>query len=169
MQEHPDRPLVLHTLPASAVPGASVPAPTSAAPSSAPDVHAPASGVPPPSPAFASALEARAEAAGALASASGEPKLPKARASTAHLPRLLSVVELVKRTYLQKTTTAREGLHQYNMLGTLEDLGVDYGSSTRDGPDAEHGADARARELREVLAGKRQCASLSACIAPALT
>jgi hypothetical protein len=78
-------------------------------------------------------------------------------------------VELVKRAYLEKTPGAREGLHQYNVLGTLEQLGIDSGSATGDGADAEDGADARARELRAALAGKRQCDSLSAPVVSVLT
>ncbi|XP_006456962.1 hypothetical protein AGABI2DRAFT_212192 [Agaricus bisporus var. bisporus H97] len=50
---------------------------------------------------------------------------------TSIIPRLISVVEIIKREFLkrlhEKHSKRLVGLHQYNQLGTLEDLG--YGES----------------------------------------
>jgi hypothetical protein len=66
----------------------------------------------------------------------------------------------MKRAYLARAPGVRAGLHQYNELGTLEALGVDTTAESDAAPgtqtEAER-ADARTRELREALSGKRQC------------
>lgn len=71
--------------------------------------------------------------------------------STALVPRLISVVEIVKREYVKMLDTslaadgALTGLHQYNELGTLE------ASAPEADPEQE-----RLRNLDAVLGGKNQ-------------
>ncbi|KAJ7685679.1 hypothetical protein DFH06DRAFT_1277897 [Mycena polygramma] len=57
------------------------------------------------------------------------PSNPPSFAHTATtVPRLISVVEIIKREYLKKLelehSSTLRGLHQYNEVGTLEDLGL---------------------------------------------
>jgi len=65
------------------------------------------------------------------------PASGKASLSTATMtvPRLISVVEIIKREYLKtletKHSSKLSGLHQYNEIGCLEDLGLDEGMDTR--------------------------------------
>jgi hypothetical protein len=44
------------------------------------------------------------------------------------VPRLISVVEIIKREYMKKLelehSSSLLGLHQYNEIGTLEELGI---------------------------------------------
>ena len=51
---------------------------------------------------------------------------PGAKASTATIPRLISVVEIVKREHLERLKARRSsslaGVHQYNEVGALQDL-----------------------------------------------
>jgi hypothetical protein len=45
--------------------------------------------------------------------------------STSTVSRLVSLVEIIKREYLKSLASTRlHGLHQYNEIGTLEDLGL---------------------------------------------
>ena len=44
--------------------------------------------------------------------------------STNAIPKLISVVEIIKREYLKLPNDTLVGLYQYNELGTLEDLGL---------------------------------------------
>jgi hypothetical protein len=57
--------------------------------------------------------------------AHGTSKIPSA---TMAIPRLISVAEIVKREYLKKLHSTGQGkvsgLHQYNKIGALEDLGI---------------------------------------------
>jgi hypothetical protein len=87
-----------------------------------------------------------------------------AKQSTINIPRLISVGEIIKREYLKASRTSRVGLHQYNDVGCLEDLGIQVEAEHRE--EAEEGEDdnmrmekaeeERRRQLTEVLAGKRQ-------------
>lgn len=51
-------------------------------------------------------------------------KQKKIESCTASVPRLLSVVEIITREYRAELAVGELGLHQYNELGTLEDLGL---------------------------------------------
>ena len=73
------------------------------------------------------------------------------------IPRLISVVEIVKREYLKTLDPALaqsgklSGLHQYNHIGELEQP---------DGPEGALGPEERRqREITLALSGKRQCVS----------
>lgn len=83
------------------------------------------------------------------------PKAPSTTSSTSSsstllIPRLISVVEIIKREYLKtlemKHSTRLSGLHQYNEVGSLEELGLT--------PDNEED-DQRALELIRALEGKK--------------
>lgn len=71
---------------------------------------------------------------------------------TSIIPRLISVVEIIKREFLkrlhEKHSKRLVGLHQYNQLGTLEDLG--YGES-------EGTPQSRDQQIAYALEGKNQC------------
>lgn len=51
---------------------------------------------------------------------------PSAKTITATIPRLITVVEIVKREYMERLTARRSsslvGVHQYNEVGALQDL-----------------------------------------------
>ena len=73
---------------------------------------------------------------------------------TTTIPRLISVVEIIKREYLkmmnEKMWPGMEGLHQYNEIGCLEDM---------DGwnvPIQEQSAEDRASELISALGGTKK-------------
>ncbi|KAJ7269623.1 hypothetical protein C8J57DRAFT_317147 [Mycena rebaudengoi] len=71
---------------------------------------------------------------------------------TSTIPRLISVVEIIKREYVKKLElqhlSTLTGLHQYNEMGTLEDLGL--GS-----PEPQESEDARRSEaIAAALEGK---------------
>ncbi|KAF5363376.1 hypothetical protein D9756_000012 [Leucocoprinus leucothites] len=67
------------------------------------------------------------------------------------IPRLISVVEIIKREYIKILVDTHSprlvGLHQYNQLGTLEDLG--YGETVEDDED-----DTRDKQIAFALEGK---------------
>lgn len=70
---------------------------------------------------------------------------------TSTVPRLISIVEIVKREFVKamvaKKSLRLAGLHQYNELGCLEDLGLaNRGEEDEDRPSA----------LARALDGKRQ-------------
>lgn len=71
--------------------------------------------------------------------------------ATLVIPRLISVVEIIKREYIkslhEKHSTRLIGLHQYNKLGTLEELG--YGET-------EDTQDSRDQQIAYALDGKNQ-------------
>lgn len=71
------------------------------------------------------------------------------------IPRLISVVEIIKREFLkllhEKHSKRLVGLHQYNQLGTLEDLG--YGED-------EGTPESRDKQIAHALEGKNQWALL---------
>jgi hypothetical protein len=81
--------------------------------------------------------------------------------STVNIPLLISVVEIVKREYLQACRTSCVGLHQYNEVRCLEEL-ASHSTNEDDDPEepestrGEKAEEARRRELVEVLGGKRQ-------------
>ena len=73
-------------------------------------------------------------------------------------PRLISVVEIVKREYLRNLATKRssrlEGLHQYNEIGMLEDNQV---PTVPEEDTAAGAAEKRSEKIIEALSGKNQC------------
>jgi hypothetical protein len=83
--------------------------------------------------------------------------------STSMVSRLISVVEIIKREYLKMLETTHStrlhGLHQYNEIGTLEDLGVVVGSSNQAADskelDSESAQEAeRSRNIIKAIGGK---------------
>ena len=74
-------------------------------------------------------------------------------ASTTAIPRLITVVEIIKREYLAAMNAKRSphlvGLFQYNEIGSLEDQAENKGEE-------EEGADARTRMITEALSGSKQ-------------
>ncbi|KAG6889652.1 hypothetical protein C0995_015768 [Termitomyces sp. Mi166 len=78
------------------------------------------------------------------ATANGPSDAPKLSKSTTSVPRLLSVVEIVKREYIKSLEAKRSprlaGLHQYNEIGCLEDL-------------ATAASEDRAAEIQRALSG----------------
>ncbi|KAI0059194.1 hypothetical protein BV25DRAFT_1809363 [Artomyces pyxidatus] len=84
--------------------------------------------------------------------AAGDEKKTGISPSTTTIPRLISVVEIVKREYLKmldaKSMAALVGLYQYNELGCLEDLG-DADDDTADSMEA------RASMLTAALGGSK--------------
>ncbi|KAF9460254.1 hypothetical protein BDZ94DRAFT_1148954, partial [Collybia nuda] len=71
--------------------------------------------------------------------------------STTTVPRLISVVEIIKREYIKTLELKRSprllGLHQYNEIGCLEDLGLVEVPETDESK--------RAEELVAALSGKK--------------
>ncbi|KAJ3736860.1 hypothetical protein DFJ43DRAFT_971918, partial [Lentinula guzmanii] len=78
--------------------------------------------------------------------------LPNPSISLITTPRLISVVEIIKREYLKdlekKRSTRLVGLHQYNEIGSLEDLAPKDGSVERE-TDVQ-----RAQRIATALEGK---------------
>ena len=74
-------------------------------------------------------------------------------ASTTAIPRLITVVEIIKREYLAAMNAKRSphlvGLFQYNEIGSLEDQAENEGEE-------EEGVDARTRMITEALSGSKQ-------------
>jgi hypothetical protein len=77
--------------------------------------------------------------------------------------RLISVVEIIKREYLKTLATTHStrlhGLHQYNEIGTLEDLGVVVGSSNQTADAKELESESaqeveRSRNIIKAISGK---------------
>ena len=70
------------------------------------------------------------------------------------IPRLVSVVEIIKREYLKTVEPGLaeagllSGLHQYNEIGTLEEEGA--------AEEAEDEEQSRAESIARALAGKKQ-------------
>jgi hypothetical protein len=75
-------------------------------------------------------------------------------ASTTAIPRLITVVEIIKREYLAAMNAKRSphlvGLFQYNEIGSLED------QAENEREEEEEGADVRARMITEALSGSKQ-------------
>ncbi|KJA17963.1 hypothetical protein HYPSUDRAFT_45820 [Hypholoma sublateritium FD-334 SS-4] len=81
---------------------------------------------------------------------------PKAASlATSAVPRLLSVVEILKREYISLLDARKSprmiGLHQYNELGTLEALGVAIGTAPAPGAGDE---EQRSLDIIQALSGK---------------
>lgn len=78
--------------------------------------------------------------------------------STATIPRLVSVVEIIKREYLKtlelESGESLSGLHQYNELGCLEDLGLNVDAEGEEGEG--DGERQRLEALALALEGKNQ-------------
>lgn len=125
-QENPERPLVLHTLPAvrKESTGSTNPAPQDAAVPTR-------EGQPTP-----------------------ETKKPRIHSAVANVPRLISVAEIIKREYLKTLSPEQSeagklsGLHQYNEISTFED--------DNQGDPEETPEQARQRAITAALQGKRQ-------------
>ena len=83
--------------------------------------------------------------------------LKTASLATGTVPRLLSVVEILKREYISlldaKKSLRMFGLHQYNELSTLEALGVAIGTA----PNADDEAQ-RSLDIIQALSGRNQWA-----------
>jgi hypothetical protein len=79
--------------------------------------------------------------------------------ATTTIPRLISVAEIIKREYVKALESKRsprlEGLHQYNEIGCLENLGLDLGGNTRDETDKT-----RADEIISALSSRNQYVAL---------
>ncbi|CCM04689.1 uncharacterized protein FIBRA_06875 [Fibroporia radiculosa] len=123
LQKNPEKPLSLHTLPAA-------------------KGKAPARGE-------ATGGEVQLEAA----TSATQDKSTRMHTSTSMIPRLVSVVEIIKREYLKTLDPALSdagklsGLHQYNEVDALDD--IDSGDSI------ETAEEKRQKELAAVLRGKR--------------
>jgi len=83
----------------------------------------------------------------------GENSAPQSHSKvTSTIPRLISIVEIIKREFVKalagKHSPRLAGLHQYNELGCVEDLGIVS-------PDADVEGD-RATALQTALGGKNQ-------------
>ena len=78
---------------------------------------------------------------------------PSFHPSTGTVSRLISVVEIIKREYLKTLETTHSarfhGLHQYNEIGILEDLGFEVASTNQSGREVE-----RSRNIIEAISGK---------------
>ncbi|KAF6763720.1 hypothetical protein DFP72DRAFT_873252 [Ephemerocybe angulata] len=85
----------------------------------------------------------------------GKKDAKKLASSAALVPRLLTVVEIVKREYLRDLATRRsprmKGLHQYNEIGTLEDTEDTKEEKAEGGADEEQ---ERAKKIVEAVSGK---------------
>ncbi|KAF9486129.1 hypothetical protein BDN70DRAFT_926837 [Pholiota conissans] len=84
---------------------------------------------------------------------------------TSVVPRLLSVVEILKREYMKLLETKKSsraiGLHQYNEIGTLEELGVVVDrtgvkerSAAGDADAAAVAEERRSKDIIQALSGK---------------
>ncbi|KAJ7145414.1 hypothetical protein C8R43DRAFT_1012714 [Mycena crocata] len=139
LEKHPEIPIVLHTLPAPPRPR-TIP-PEGALPEAGPSVHASSTAAP-------NAPKAPPTSA-----------LPNALHTSSTVPRLISVVEIIKREYVKTLDLAQvpapTGLHQYNEVGTLEALDAgtreELGLSARDDLGLQ-GADADALRSRQIIA-----------------
>ena len=79
--------------------------------------------------------------------------MPNVAHTTSTIPRLISVVEIIKREYIkllgQKQSSRLTGLHQYNEFVCLEELGI------LDNPGASANTEEqRAEQLKMALEGK---------------
>jgi len=81
--------------------------------------------------------------------------------STSTVNRLISVVEIIKREYLKVLETTHStrllGLHQYNEIGTLEELGIVVASSSETGgvKELESALDVkRTQDIMQAMGGK---------------
>lgn len=139
MKENPQRPLVLHTLPSVKEP----------IPKKDPKAQLETASIPEPM-----LID------GTLDEGPNKKKRKIAK-PTATIPRLVSVVEIIKREYGVWASTRetdggplddslRLGLHQYNELATLEDLGL---------MEAQDHATDDVEQLRWALQGKNLCVS----------
>lgn len=76
--------------------------------------------------------------------------------STVNISRLISVTEIIKREYLKKLRETHSnrlsGLHQYNKIGFLEDLGLGHNTEVQD--------DDATSPVSKALMGKNQCVEL---------
>ena len=83
--------------------------------------------------------------------------------ATTVIPRLVSVVEIIKREYLKslelKHSTRLTGLHQYNELGCLEDLEAEDNRMEQDTLQAAN-EEARVQNIVQALGGKNQYVTL---------
>ncbi|KAK2462390.1 hypothetical protein APHAL10511_005696 [Amanita phalloides] len=80
---------------------------------------------------------------------------------TSNIPRLISMVEIIKREFLRNLNIHRSprlaGLHQYTEIGCFEDLQnptVETTLPPREEPDSENALEKRAKEVAQALSGK---------------
>jgi len=90
-----------------------------------------------------------------------DPANTSLRTTTSTVSRLISVVEIIKREYLKTLETTHStrlhGLHQYNEIGTLEDLGLVVASSNQaaDAKELESAREVeRSRNIIEAISSK---------------
>lgn len=132
-QKYEDKPLVLHTLPA---PKGKAPVPQDESETR----HAA-----PPQPTESDNLDSTEQ----------EAKIKRLHTSMANIPRLVSVVEIIKREYLKTLdpVLARagslSGLHQYNEIGDLCEEGLLEGTGNEEQD--------RIQSLAQALQGRNQC------------
>lgn len=116
VQKHDTRPLVIHTLPP---PRKDEPKPTTNAAGAQPE------GATDPFP-----TQGREQS--------------RLSTATTTIPRLISVVEIIKREYIKnlelKHSTKILGLHQYNEIGALEDIGLGDPETTPEGNEESRSA-----------------------------
>ena len=112
LQANPGQPLILHTLPVDYVKAI-----TSSSTSADRDQNVMQT--------ENTELTALRESDGTASSSKGdENRQPKSTPSTLNIPRLISIVEIIKREYLKATAPGLRstGLYQYNYIGSLEDF-----------------------------------------------
>ena len=87
----------------------------------------------------------------------GETNERSISASARNIPRLISVVEIIKREYFKELSPGPEstGLYHYNYLGFIEE----YALNTDSQKDEEH----RQKYIISALEGKNQCVVFFAC------
>ncbi|KAF8627883.1 hypothetical protein AX15_004199 [Amanita polypyramis BW_CC] len=95
------------------------------------------------------------------ASATTTQQPPSTKSVTSMVPRLISVIEIIKREFLRNLAIHHSprlaGLHQYTEIGCLEDLqkpDVEAPLPPGDKQDGSEGLDERAMEVVEALSGK---------------
>jgi len=75
------------------------------------------------------------------------------------IPRLISVVEIIKREFVKRLEEQRSsrtcGLYQYNEIGTLEQFGLSIDPSTQDGSEMSAEGLRSSRNI-DALRGKNQ-------------
>ncbi|KAF8156577.1 hypothetical protein B0H34DRAFT_783031 [Crassisporium funariophilum] len=80
---------------------------------------------------------------------------PALNTATSVVPRLISVVEIIKREYIKtlelKHSPRMVGLHQYNEIGTLEDLGLSQGE---EGEGIANAEEERSKNIILAMSGK---------------
>jgi hypothetical protein len=82
-----------------------------------------------------------------------EAKKTRIHPSTAAINKLISVVEIIKRKYIEQLDGEMLGLYQYNELGCLEDYNLMNTAAARNSNSEE----ARSNEILAALQGYNKC------------